>query len=108
MSTTIIPVPPHHRALALDVRPGDWISSDAIQWHLVLAVDVVEQVLTVGEPGTPGHPIPVTVDATVLRLSPAHAPRRRTWSTPVQTPQHDTDNKINGPLPGESDENRSL
>lgn len=94
MSTTIIPIPPHHKVLALDLRPGQWISSDAVVWHHVLAVDPAGNSLTVGDPGTPGHPIPVTPETTALRLSPAHAPRRA-WST-VQTPQGDTDTNDSG------------
>lgn len=105
MSRIIIPVPPAEPVRVEEIQPGQWIS-DAHEgpWHNVLDVNLEAGTLTVGDTASEASVVPVSPGQMALRLNPAHAPR--TWHD-VQTTETETDNKINGPLPGESDETRS-
>jgi hypothetical protein len=73
MARVIVPVPAFTEVLAGKVGVGDWISDDAVRWHLVRERRVSS--LLVGDTEEAATEVPADFTGTILRLDPSAAPR---------------------------------
>jgi hypothetical protein len=76
MARVIVPVPAFTEVSASKVGVGDWISDDAVRWHLVR--ERRPSSLLVGDTADAVTEVPADFTGYILRLDPSAAPRA-TW-----------------------------
>ena len=77
MATVIVPTPAFAKIGLTAVRAGDWISDDAIRWHLVRERRTAS--LLLGDTDQDATEVAADFAGTILRLHPAAVPRTG-WS----------------------------
>lgn len=73
MARVIVPVPPYTEISAGKVEVGDWISDDAIRWHLVRERRASS--LLVGDTADAATEVPADFTGAILRLDASAVPR---------------------------------